>query len=84
MKTRLVYGSLVLCLVVTSAGAEETLQDGARKAGRATGEVVHDVGEGAKKIGKEIGQGAKEAGKAVGSAAREGGREFKKAVKGEN
>jgi hypothetical protein len=72
-----------LCCMVALTQAEESLRDGARKAGRATGEAIHDVGQGAKKIGKEVVQGTKDAGKAVGSAAREGGREFKKAVKGQ-
>lgn len=70
-------------LLAAPALSAETLREGARDAGRATGSAVRDVGQGAKKVGKEIVEGTKEAGKAVGSAAREGGREFKKAVKGE-
>lgn len=62
---------------------EESLKQGAKRAGRAAGEVVHDIGEGAKQVGKEIGQGAKKVGKTVGEAASEGGKEFRKAVKGE-
>lgn len=80
--------SLSALLVVVSvlplpAAAEETLRDGARNAGHAVGSAVHDVGQGAKKVGKDVVQGAKQAGKEVGGAAREGGRELKKAVKGE-
>ena len=62
---------------------EESLKQGAKRAGRATGAVVHDIGQGAKQVGKEIGQGAKKVGKTVGEAASEGGKEFRKAVKGE-
>lgn len=73
------------CLfVVAAAGAEEeSLKQGAKRAGRAAGEVVHDIGQGAKQVGKEIGQGAKKVGKTVGEAASEGGKEFRKAVKGQ-
>ena len=83
MKSKPFFLFLMLSVVTIPAGAEETLRDDARKAGRAVGGAIHDVGQGAKKVGKEIGQGAKEAGKAVGGAAAEGGRELKKAVKGE-
>lgn len=74
----------ISCLMsVTTTGAEEeSLKEGAKRAGRATGAVVHDIGQGAKQVGKEIGQEAKKVGKAVGEAATEGGKEFRKAVKG--
>ena len=75
--------ALLWAAFTVSVSAAETLRDDARKAGRTVGGVIHDVGQGAKKVGKEVVQGTKEAGKAVGGAAREGGREFKKAVKGE-
>ena len=79
---------------VSSAPAEESLADGARKAGRAVGtaarevwqegkKVGKEIGHGVAKVGKEIGHGAAKAGKAVGGAAKEGAREFKRAIKGE-
>jgi stage III sporulation protein SpoIIIAA len=80
---------------VYSAFAEEdSLKDGARKAGRAVGtaarevwqegkKVGKEIGHGAAKVGKEIGHGAAKAGKAVGGAAKEGARELKRAIKGE-
>jgi len=74
---------LVFAALPPASAEEQSLKDGARRAGHATGSVVHDIGQGAKKVGKEIGQGAKEAGKAVGGAAKEGGKEFRRAVKGE-
>ncbi len=82
---------LVLTLAFSPVhAADASIKDDAKRAGRATGEAVHDVGEGAKKVGKEVGQGAKKAGKAVGNAAKEGveaakegGKEFGRAVKGE-
>jgi hypothetical protein len=83
MKAVVISLWFALGLAATSVAAEETLREGAREVGRATGSAVRDVGQGAKKVGKEVVQGTKEAGKAVGSAAAEGGREFKKAVKGE-
>lgn len=73
----------VCAFSMSTASAEESLKQGARRAGHVAGTVVHDIGEGAKKVGKEIGQGAKEAVKVVGEAAKEGGKEFRKAVKGE-
>jgi hypothetical protein len=54
------------------AAGQGCLGCGFKKAGRAVGSAV-----------REIGKGAKEAGKAVGQAAKEGGKEFKRAVKGE-
>lgn len=69
--------------------AEESIKDGAKKAGRAVGSTAHDIGQGAKEVGKDVGKGAKKAGKAVGGvakegveAAKEGGRELKRAVTG--
>lgn len=74
----------ISCLMLVGVtGAEESLKQGAKRAGRAAGDVVHDIGQGAKQVGKEIGQGAKKVGKTVGEAATEGGKEFRKAVKGE-
>lgn len=73
----------VCAFSMSSASAEESLKQGARRVGHVAGTVVHDIGEGAKKVGKEIGKGAKEAGKVIGAAAKEGGKEFRKAVKGE-
>jgi hypothetical protein len=85
MKIRSVSLALVCMgsVVAMPLQAEETLRDGLRKAGRTTGEMIRDFGQGAKKAGKEVVHGTKDAGKAVGSAAAEGGREFKKAVKGD-
>lgn len=86
-----IFGSmLVLTLALSPVHADASVKDDAKRAGRATGEAVHDVGQGAKKVGKEVGEGAKKAGKAVGNAAKEGveaakegGKEFGRAVKGE-
>jgi hypothetical protein len=88
MSSRWVVGrcaALIALMVLSTAvvAEDESLKDGARKAGHATGSVFREIGQGAKKAGKEIGQGAKEAGKSIGSAAKEGGREFNKAIKGE-
>lgn len=80
---KVVLGILCLMLVTTAGAEEESLKQGAKRAGRATGAVVHDIGQGAKQVGKEIGQGAKKVGKTLGEAASEGGKEFRKAVKGE-
>jgi len=74
---------LGLAVLAPVSAEEQTLQDGAKRAGHAVGTAVHDIGQGAKKVGKEIGEGAKEAGKAIGGAAKEGGKEFRRAVKGE-
>jgi len=51
--------------------SDASLKEDAKKAGRAAGTAVREVGQGAKKVGKEIGHGARDA-----------GREFRKAVKG--
>jgi hypothetical protein len=67
-----------------AAAADESLKDGAKRAGHAFGTAARDIGHGTKKVGKEIGHDAKQAGKAVGDAAKEGGREFKRAIKGEH
>jgi len=66
------------------AAADESLKDGAKRAGHDLGSAARDIGHGAKQVGKEIGHGAKQAGKAVGNAAKKGGREFKRAFKGEH
>ena len=77
-------GLVLFCLVAgTLAFAEEeSLKQGAKRAGHTAGTVVREIGQGAKEVGKEIGQGAKQVGKTVGEAAKEGGKEFSKAVKG--
>lgn len=80
---RVVLGIFCLMLAPLSGAEEESLKQGAKRAGRAAGEVVHDIGQGAKQVGKEIGKGTKKVGKTVGEAASEGGKEFRKAVKGE-
>ena len=77
-----VWTAALFAIVLSPASAEEeSLKEGAKRAGRAAGTVVHDIGHAAKKVGQEIGQGAKQAGKAVGEAAKEGGKEFRRAVK---
>ena len=65
--------ALLLFAAVTASAEDETLKDGAKKAGHTAGSVV-----------REIGQGATQVGKTIGKAAREGGKEFNKAVKGES
>ncbi|MGB5082341.1 MAG: hypothetical protein WBO23_16560 [Burkholderiales bacterium] len=87
---------LVLGIAGASSGAaaEESLKDGARKAGRAVGSTAREAWQGSKKagkkigheaakVGKEIGHGAAKAGRAVGGAAKEGALELKRAIKGE-
>ena len=69
--------------VFSSLADEDSLEDGARKAGRTVGSAAREAWQGTKKIGKEIGHAAAKAGKAVGGAAKEGAREFKRAIKGE-
>lgn len=73
---------LVIAALSPVFAEEQGLKDGAKRAGHTVGAAFHDIGQGAKKVGKEIGQGTKEAGKAIGAAAKEGGKEFKRAVKG--
>jgi len=76
---------LVLALGAAPTQAEdESLADGARKAGQAIGSTAREIKDGAKKVGKAIGQGAKEAGKAVGNAAKEGGKAVKQGFNGED
>ena len=86
--TRRVMSLCLLAAAVLPIGLvhadEAGLKDGARQAGRTTGSVMRDIGQGAKKIGQEIGHGAKEAGQAIGGAAKEGGREFRRAVRGDH
>lgn len=74
---------LIFATLSPASAEEQSLKDGAKRAGHATGSVARDIGQGAKKVGKEIGQGAKQVGKEIGGAAKEGGREFRRAVKGE-
>lgn len=85
---------LLVGLCCTSAHADDqSLERGAKQAGRATGSTVHDIGHGAKKIGieighaaadagKEIGRAAATAGRTIGRAAREGAKEFRHAING--
>lgn len=81
-----------LCCVPVFAD-DQSLREGARDAGRATGSAFHDLGQGAKQLGIEIGHAAADAGKKVGhgfaemgrtigAAAKEGGKEFWHAIKG--
>lgn len=79
---RVCAAGLVFAALSPVSAEEQSLKDGAKRVGHATGSIAHDIGQGAKKIGKEIGQGAKEAGKAIGGAAKEGDKEFRRAVKG--
>ena len=81
------WSALGLALFCLFAGTlafaeEESLKQGAKRAGHTAGTVVREIGQGAKEVGKEIGQGAKQVGKTVGEAAKEGGKEFSKAVQG--
>jgi hypothetical protein len=81
-------------LCSTAIAADQSLEQGARDAGRATGSAFHDVGQGAKKVGleighaaadagKKVGHGAANAGRAIGRAAKEGAKSFWHAVKGD-
>jgi len=91
--------ALVLVLAglsVTAALADDqSLEQGARHAGRATGSAFHEIGQGAKKAGieighaardagKKIGHGAAEAGRNIGRATSEGAKEFWHAIKGQS
>ena len=92
-----VYAALVTLAVAhasSTLAADESLADGARKAGRAVGSTAREawqegkkagkeVGHGAANAGREIGHGAAKAGRAVGSPAREGALELKRAITGE-
>lgn len=75
---------LALCTSMTMPvlADDNALTRGAKTAGHAVGSAAHEVGEGAKHIGKTIGKEAKEVGKTIGHAAKEGGKEFRCAVKG--
>ena len=75
---------LVLGFLLASVASaqEESLKQGAKRAGHSAGAVVYEIGQGVKQVGKEIGHGAKQVGKTVGEAAKEGGKEFGNAVKG--
>jgi len=67
----------------SAPAAEDSLADGARKAGRAVGSTAHEAWQEGKKAGKEIGHGAAKAGRAAGKAAKEGALELKRAITGE-
>jgi len=87
---------LLAALFGTAAfAADQSLEQGAKQAGRATGSVFHDIGQGAKKAGieighaaadagKKIGHGAAEAGRTIGRATSQGAKEFWHALKGES
>ncbi len=82
---KLVCGCAAVLITVSSPlafASQSSLKHVARRVGHATGEAVHDIAHGAKKVGKEIGHDAKKVGRAVGAAARAGGKAFKQAVKG--
>lgn len=70
---RSIVCAAMLLVPALAAGGDSTLKDDASKAGRATGSVMREVGQGLKQVGKEIG-----------SAAKEGGKEFRRALKGES
>ena len=83
-----------LCCAMACAD-DQSLERGAKQAGRATGSAFHDIGHGAKKIGieighaaadagKEIGRGAATVGRTIGHATREGATEFRQAIKGDD
>jgi len=75
-------GALVLvALAVSSAYAEDSIKDDAKRAGHAAGSAVHEVGHEAKKVGKEIGEGAKNVGKGVGQGAKKVGKDVGHAAK---
>lgn len=77
------YTAALWLMCAAGANAEDDgLTEGAKKAGHVTGEIAHDIGQGAKKVGKAIGKEAKEVGKTIGHAAKEGGKQFHCAVKG--
>lgn len=82
-------------LCTTAYADDQSLERGAKQAGRATGSAFHDIGHGAKKIGieighaaadagKEIGRGAATVGRTIGHATREGATEFRQAIKGDD
>jgi len=73
MLALIVSGAALFGLTGPALGADSSLKDDSRKAGRAAGGAVREVVQGVKKAGKEIG-----------SAAKEGGKEFRRAVKGES
>lgn len=79
----------------TAYADDQSVERGAKQAGRATGSALHDIGHGAKTIGieighaaadagKEIGRAAATAGRTIGGAAREGAKEFRHAIKGDD
>ncbi len=87
---------LIAALFGTAALAgDQSLEQGAKQAGRATGSAFHDIGQGAKKVGveighaaadagKKIGHGAAEMGRTIGRATSEGAKDFWHAIKGES
>lgn len=82
---KLLHLALASLLVVSAAQAEEnTLKEGAKEVGRATGNAVREVGQGAKKVATEVGHATRDAAKEIGHASRDGAKEFAKAVKGES
>ena len=85
---------LGLCCT-TACADDQSVERGAKQAGRATGSALHDIGHGAKTIGieighaaadagKEIGRGAATVGRTIGHATREGATEFRQAIKGDD
>lgn len=82
---KLLHLTLAGLLAVSAAQAEEnTLKEGAKEVGRATGNAVREVGQGAKKVATQVGHATRDAAKEVGHASRDGAKEFAKAVKGES
>lgn len=89
-------GAILLAALFSSAvfAGDQSLEQGAKQAGHATGSALHDIGQGAKKVGVEIGHaaadagrkighGAANAGRAIGRATSEGAKEFWHAIKGD-
>jgi len=66
-----VVGSATAPILALASDQKSNLKEDARKAGKATGNALHEVGQGLKQVGKE-----------VGSAAKEGGKELRRAIKG--
>lgn len=82
---KLLLSVAISLLLLGGAYAEEnTLKEGAKEVGRATGNAVREVGQGTKKVATEIGHATRDAAKEVGHATRDGAKEFASAVKGES
>jgi hypothetical protein len=85
MFSKIMVAVVVASLAGTVAFSESGYKEGGKEIGTGVKEIghggAHEMGQGAKDIGKATGNTAKSAGKATGKAFKKGGKETKKAGK---